>query len=65
MVPQIRNEEFLKMQKLAGIPIVEINQFIQDAMINNLEQIVYTFKKTDKVIVDKTKELIALIKSYE
>jgi len=65
MAQQIRNEEFRKMQKLAGIPIVEINKFIQDAMINNLEQIVYTFKKTDKVIVDKTKELIALIKSYE
>jgi hypothetical protein len=64
MAQQIRNEEFRKMQKLAGIPIVEINVFIQNAMIKNLEQVLYTFK-SDPVIYDKVKELIAIIKSYE
>jgi hypothetical protein len=63
MAQQIRNEEFRKMQKLAGIPIVEINKYMQDAAIKNLEQVLYTLG-SNPVISDKTKELIAIIKSY-
>ena len=40
-----------------------INQFIKDASIEKLEQVMYTFKN-DKVIVNKIEELLALIKSY-
>ena len=40
-----------------------VNQFTKDASIKKLEQVMYTFK-SDKVIVDKIKEVLSLIKAF-
>jgi hypothetical protein len=40
-----------------------VNQFTKDASIKKLEQVMYTFK-SDKAIVDKIKEVLTLINSY-